>query len=125
VQLPLATVFAVLLCVSAAAVAQESITGTYNGSIEVRTPRGLERMGVTMVISGIEDGKLKGTGTIQQGPCRGDYPIEGNVKGDAIGVVSKGKGGASGDCVFGFRGKIDGNRLVGSMGKYEVEFRKQ
>ena len=124
-QLALAAGFAVLSCVSAAAIAQQSIMGTYNGSIEVRTPRGLERMGVTMVISDIEDGKLKGTGTIQQGPCRGDYPIEGNMKGDAIGVISKGKGGASGDCVFGFRGKVDGERLVGNMGQYEVEFRKQ
>ena len=77
-----------------------------------------------MVISSVEDGKVKGTGTFQQGPCRGDYPIVGTVKGDGIGVISPAKGGASGDCTFGFKGKIDGNRLVGSMGKYELEFRK-
>jgi hypothetical protein len=123
-RLSLATGFAAVLCISAVAVAQGPVTGTYNGKMEVTTSRGPQRGGVTMVIKSVESGKVKGTGTIQQGPCRGDYPIEGNVKGDAIGVISKGKGGASGDCVFGFRGKIDGNRLVGSMGKYEVEFRK-
>ena len=121
---PLASAFAMVLCVSAAAVAQESITGTYKGNIEVNTNRGPTRWGVTMVISSVEDGKVKGTGMFHEGPCRGDYPIVGSVKGDVVGVISPAKGGTSGDCTFGFKGKIEGNRLVGNMGKYEIEFRK-
>jgi hypothetical protein len=123
-QLPLAAVSGFFLCVSTASVAQEAITGTYNGNIEVTTNRP-QRWGVTIAINSVEDGKVKGIGTIQQGPCRGEYPIEGTVKDNAIGVISKTKGGASGDCVFAFKGRTEGNRLVGSMGKYEVEFRKQ
>lgn len=122
-RIPLVAAFAALLCVSAAAVAQETVTGTYNGNIEVNTNRGPTRWGVTMVISSVEDGKVKGTGIFQQGPCRGDYPIVGSIKDGVIGVISQ-KGGTASDCVFGFKGKIDGNRLVGNMGKYELEFRK-
>src|SRR4051812_8908575 len=121
---PLASVVAVMLTVSAAAVAQDSLKGTYNGSFDVNTPIGLQKYGVTMVIDSVDDGKVKGTATYQRGSCRGDYPIEGFVKADTIGVRSTTKGGTAGDCTFGFRGKIDGNRLVGNMGKYEVEFRK-
>jgi len=116
--------FAVLLSTSATAPAQDSTAGTYNGNYEIQTNRGPQRFGVTMVIDNVENGKVKGTATLQQGSCRGDYPIEGSVKGDIIGVRSTEKGGRAGDCGFGFRGKIDGNRLVGHMGKYEVEFRK-
>src|SRR5690349_10270884 len=112
-NLPLATGFGLLLCLSTAAVAQQSIVGTYNGNIEV-TPNRPQRWGVTMVISSVEGGNIKGTGSIQQGPCRGEYPIEGSVRSDSIGVVSKTKGGASGDCTFAFKGKIDGDRMAGN-----------
>jgi hypothetical protein len=111
-------------CASATAVAQESVAGTYNGNYEVSTPRGHQRWGVTLTISNVEGGKVKGIATLQQGPCRGDYPVEGVVKNGVIGVTATAKGGPGGDCSFFFKGKIDGNRLVGNMGKYDVELRK-
>jgi len=116
--------FVALACGSATAAAQDSLAGTYKGDYEVYTSGVQRRLGMTLVISEVEDGKVKGTATFQQGPCRGDYPVQGRVRDGVIGIVSTTKGGASGDCSFGFKGKVDGNRLVGNMGKYEVEFRK-
>jgi hypothetical protein len=46
------------------------------------------------------------------------------VKDNAIGVYAIKKGGPAGDCGFAFKGKIDGNRLVGNLGPFEVELRK-
>jgi hypothetical protein len=119
-----AVAFVAVSCASAAAVAQDSLVGTYNGNYEVSTPGGHQRWGVTLTISNVEEGKVKGIATLQRGPCRGDYPVEGVVKNGVIGVSATAKGGPSGDCSFAFKGKVDGTRLVGNMGKYEVELRR-
>jgi hypothetical protein len=116
--------FAIAICGMGSVFAQESLVGKYTGNYEVATPRGNFRVGVTLVIDGVEDGKVKGAATLHQGNCRGDYPLEGTVKDEVIGLRSTAKGGPAGDCGFGFKGKVEGNRLVGNMGKYEVEFRK-
>ena len=104
--------------------AQESLAGTYKGDYEVYGSGGQRRFGLTLVIDSVEDGKVKGTATLHQGACRGEYPVEGSVKDGVIGVRATQKGGSAGDCGFGFKGKVDGNRLIGNMGKYPVEFRK-
>jgi hypothetical protein len=113
-----------MLCAVGVAFAQDSIVGSYNGNYEVQTIRGQQRWGVTLAIASVEDGKVKGTATLHQGGCQGSYPVEGSVKGNVIGVRATEKGGPAGDCSFGFKGKVEGNRLVGNMGKYEVELRK-
>jgi hypothetical protein len=112
------------LCAAGVAFAQDSLVGKYNGSYEVHTMRGPQKFGVTLAINSVEAGRVTGTATLHQGGCRGDYPVAGSVKDDAIGVRATTKGGPAGDCGFGFKGKVDGNRLVGQMGKYEVELRK-
>jgi hypothetical protein len=104
--------------------AQDALVGKYAGSFPVQTNRGNIDVGVTVLIASVEDGKLKGTGTYHTGPCAGDYPLEGIVKGNAVGLRGTAKGGRAGDCAFGFKGTAEGNRLVGSIGKYEVELRK-
>jgi hypothetical protein len=111
------------LCAAGVAFAQDALVGSYNGSYEVES-KGRQRFGVTLAIASVEDGKVKGTATLHDGPCRGSYPVEGFVKGTGIGVRAIQKGGAAGDCGFGFKGKIDGNRLVGNMGRFEVDLRK-
>jgi hypothetical protein len=113
-----------MTCITTTAFAQASIAGTYNGDYEVYGSGGQRRFGITLVINSVEDGKVKGSATLHQGSCRGEYPVEGTVKDDVIGVRSTAKGGTAGDCSFGFKGKVDGNRLVGNMGKYDVVFRK-
>jgi hypothetical protein len=104
--------------------AQDSLPGKYVGSFPVQTNLGMQEVGVTVVINTVEDGKVKGTATLGGRGCAGDYPFEGTIKGDAIGLRGTQKGGRAGDCSFGFKGKVDGNRLVGTMGKNEVELRK-
>jgi hypothetical protein len=100
--------------------AQDSLAGAYRGNFTVDN----FNVGVTLVIAQVQDGKLTGTGTFHGGSCAGDYPVQGGVKGDGIGLISTKKGGASADCVFGFRGRIEGNQLVGSMGRHQVTLRK-
>ena len=114
----------VILFLGTAALAQDALVGSYKGSFQIQTNRGNTDIGVTLVIAAVDDGKLRGTGTLHRGPCSGDYPLEGYVKGNAVGVRSTAKGGAAGDCTFFFKGIAEGNRLVGNMGKYEVELRK-
>ena len=104
--------------------AQESLPGKYVGSFPVQTNLGMQEVGVTVVIDSVEEGKVKGTATMGGRGCAGDYPFEGTVKGEAIGLRGTQKGGRAGDCSFGFKGKIEGNRLVGNIGKYDVELRK-
>jgi hypothetical protein len=122
-KIPVCSLLFALSAVAGAAFAQSALVGTYRGSYEVDS-KGRQRFGVTLAIASVEGGKVKGTATLHDGPCRGSYPVEGFVKDTAIGVRALQKGGAAGDCTFGFKGKIDGNRLVGNMGKFEVELRK-
>jgi hypothetical protein len=111
------------LCAAGAVFARDTVVGTYTGSYEVHGAT-KSRFGVTLAIASVEGGKVKGTATLHDGPCQGSYPVEGFVKDKGIGVRAIQKSGAAGDCGFGFKGTIDGNRLVGNMGKFEVELRK-
>ena len=104
--------------------AQDSLAGTYKGSMTITGGFGTLNVGVTLVIAQVEGGKLTGTGTLHAGSCAGDYPIQGGVKGDAIGLISTKKGGAGGDCSFGFKGRVEGNQLVGTMGSMQIVLRK-
>ena len=115
---------AIAFSVSAASFAQDSIVGSYQGSYAITNARGPVEIGVTLVIASVNEGKLTGTGTYHFGACRGDYPLVGSLKENAIGLRSTAKGGAAGDCGFGFKGTVEGNRLVGNIGKYEVVLRK-
>jgi len=115
---------AIALVCSVTALAQESIVGTYKGSFEVHTNIGMMPVGVSLVISGVDDGKVNGVATLGGRGCAGDYPVEGTLKGSEIAVRAPQKGGRGGDCSFGFRGTVEGNRLVGRMGKYDLELRK-
>jgi hypothetical protein len=123
-KMPTCSLLFALSAAAGVALAQDGLVGTYNGSYEVQSTKGHLRFGITLAIASVQDGKVKGTGTLQDGPCRGSYPVEGFVKDGAIGVRAIEKGGAAGDCGFGFKGKIEGNRLIGNLGKFEVVLRK-
>ena len=114
----------VALCASGAVFAQDSIVGRYTGSFDFQTNQGLQKVGVTVVIDSVEDGRVKGTATMGGRACAGDYPVEGTLKGSELAVRSTRKGGPAGDCSFAFRGTAEGSRLVGRMGKYDVELRR-
>lgn len=116
--------FAVLAAMCACAYAQDVVTGKYSGYFTVQTIGGDRNVGLSITLASVEGDVAKGTGTMYSGACAGDYPFEGTVKDGEVRFVSKTKGGRAGDCGFGFRGKLEGNKLVGKFGKYDVELRK-
>ena len=103
--------------------AQESLVGTWNASY---TSTGIQStlQSVSVVITSVEDGLVKGTGTRRDRTCAGEYPIEGRVKGDEIRVRAIKKGGPAGDCNFGFIGRIEGDKIIAKYGSYELTFTK-
>lgn len=110
-------------CLTASAVAQDSVVGRYNGSFTTQGINAVVRS-VSIVITSVEDGKVTGTGIRTGGPCAGEYPLEGTFKGDEIRLRATKKGGPAGDCGFGFVGKVEGTKLVGKSGQIELTLNK-
>src|SRR5688572_11736903 len=95
--------------------AQENVTGKYSGSFVTQIQGRDTQVGLVMVISSVDDARVKGVATISGQVCGGDYPFEGYLKGTELGVRSNVKGGRAGDCTFGMRGTLEANRIVGTM----------
>jgi hypothetical protein len=122
---PVQTVaFGVLAGFVGPACAQGDVTGKYNGNLVAQYMGRDTSVGLTLVIASAENGRVKGTATLGGGPCAGDYPFEGFLKGNELGVRSNVKGGRAGDCEFGMRGTIEGNRITGTYGRYPVQLAK-
>lgn len=113
-----------LLCVYAPVYGQADVTGTYKGSFVVQFRGSDVDIGLTLVISAVEDGRVKGVATMGGQSCAGEYPFEGYLKGTELGIRSNVKGGRAGDCTFGMRGTLEGNRIVGALGSYPVRLSK-
>ena len=119
-----ATLLTGLLLIAAGASADDSIVGRYNGSVSTE---GINSRvwAVSIVITSVEGGVIKGTGIREDPGCRGEYPLRGKLRGNRIGVRAIEKGGPAGDCGFGFRGTVQDGALVGKyLGKRDLELRK-
>jgi hypothetical protein len=104
--------------------AQDSLVGKYSGRFDAVGVVNYT-VGVTLEISSVDDGKVKGVATLSmRTACNGQYPFAGTYKDDQLVVRATQKGGPAGDCDFGFRGKREGDTLVGTIGKYEITLRK-
>jgi len=113
-----------LLLAAAGASAEDSIVGRYNASFSSETINA-RVWSVTIVITSVEDGVVKGTGIRDDPNCRGEYPLRGKLRGNHIGLRAIKKGGPTGDCGFGFRGTVQDGALVGKyLGQRDLEFRK-
>jgi hypothetical protein len=119
-----AAVFALLLGVVVPAGAQGEVTGKYSGSLVAQYLGRDAEVGLAMVISSVEDGRVKGVATMGGQACAGDYPFEGTLKGSEIAVRSNTKGGRAGDCTFAMRGTIEGNRITGTAGRFPLQLAK-
>ena len=75
------------------------------------TPVGLD-LEITSVKGNFVKGILKNN---SPGNCRGEYEMVGKLDGNALGMRSAKPGGLGGDCKFGFRAIIEGNKMTGSM----------
>ena len=113
-----------LLSICAPAYGQADVTGKYSGSYTAQFLGRDAEVGLTLVISSVEDGRVKGVATMGGQSCGGEYPFEGYLKGTELGIRSNVKGGRAGDCTFGMRGTLEGNRIVGTYGSYPVRLSK-
>ena len=119
-----AAAFALLAGSLGTAWGQGDVTGRYSGSLVAQYQGRDTNVGLTLLISSAENGRVKGVATLGSGPCAGDYPFEGFLKGAELGVRSNTKGGRAGDCEFGMRGTLEGNRITGTYGRYPLQLAK-
>ena len=89
-----ATLVAMAVSLAAGVQAQESILGTYSGSFTVPSMKGDLQLGLELVITAVKDGIADGTAKIHQGPCAGDYVMQGKLEGDSLQMQATTKGGA-------------------------------
>jgi hypothetical protein len=104
--------------------AQDSPTGTYSGSIVAQSFGADFNVGLTIVITSVDDGRVKGVATMGGRACAGEYPFEGSLKGNELAIRSTVKGGRAGDCTFGMRGTLNGNTITGKIGQYPLQLSK-
>ena len=83
---------------------------------------------VTVEISSVEDGKVKGVATrnstARTPGCRGQYTLEGTYKDNKLSLRETEKGGSAGDCAFRFTGTREGDAFVGKFGQTDLTLRK-
>jgi hypothetical protein len=116
-----ATTAALLMMGCAAAAAQDSLVGKYQGSAEVQ--RGRAGGGApSLVITNVDNGVVKGTATTY-GRCAGEYPLEGRVEGDKLELKST-KAGRLADCVIDYNLSVDGKRLTGTSSGVPITFQR-
>ena len=113
-----------LLSACAPVYGQGDVTGKYSGSYTVQFHGRDAEIGLTLDIASVENGRVKGVATMGGQSCAGEYPFEGYLKGNELGIRSNVKGGRAGDCVFGMRGTVEGNRFVGTYGSFPVRLSK-
>jgi hypothetical protein len=110
--------------------AQESIGGKYSGGYMVRVNQGDQRVSLMLEILSVEGGKVTAKalrGAVgNAGPgliCAGEYQMVGTYENNTLRIKSvSGPGG--GDCRLGFILVAEGNKLKGTVGKFEVELSK-
>jgi hypothetical protein len=114
------------LLFSCPALAQQTLLGKYSGTYSAITLSGGNpiHVGLTLELASLEDGIVKGKAARMGGPCRGDYPVEGMIKGDELELRATRKGGPAGDCGMRLRLTVVGNKLVGTMNKNKAELSK-
>ena len=112
---------ATLLSLPAIGIAQDSLVGKYSASYSSTGIRATLQS-VSIDITSVENGAVKGTGYRSDSGCRGEYQLEGSVKGNNIRL--RGKGGPAGDCTFNINGTIDGNAIAAKWGPHDLLFTK-
>jgi hypothetical protein len=98
--------------------AQGSIVGKYTGSIvqNFATSGAVRAIGLQLVVDSAEGGVVKGTATILELNCAGDYPMEGKLDDGKLQLRSTTKGGRAGDCWLRLALSVEGNKLNGTTG---------
>ena len=104
--------------------AQESLLGTYSGSIEIMPQSGRSfNAPLKLVITGAENGKLSGKFWQGAGGCNGDFPFGGTYEGTAL-VVKLDESVKQGCGTNPMNLNLQGGKLVGKWGIYELNLSK-
>ena len=113
------------LFVTAIASAEELEPGKYVGHYQTTA----FNVTVTLDIDSVEKGAVKGKGQrhvsnqggLRVGGCAGDFQLVGRLKGNELFVRAAEKFGPAGDCIFGLRGTVSGNKIRGKTGEFDIE----
>jgi serine/threonine protein kinase len=104
--------------------AQKSAVGNYVGSFRASGGPSLP-IGLAINITSDDNGRVSGTAKNYSRNCAGDYVFTGTLRGSELVLRSTTKAGMFGDCGFGFRGTLDGNRIEGAMGNTSASLYKR
>jgi hypothetical protein len=110
--------------------AQEAdIVGKYSGSW---TGEQGQRLAAVLDIRTVEGNKV--TGVLERfsnpgrqtgwRPCDGEYPVSGTLRGNELNLITTEPGGRAGDCRARIRAAVQGDKLVGTIGRSHVELSK-
>lgn len=115
-----------LLATTLSAFAQDNLVGDWSGSYRYTgITRGDADFGIVLSITKVEGNVVSGTAKTTGGACAGDYQMRGKLDGASLGMISTNTAGSAGDCKFGFRAKIDGNSMVGTVGNFAMRLSKK
>ncbi|MGZ5168903.1 MAG: protein kinase domain-containing protein [Burkholderiales bacterium] len=103
----------------------KSALGNYVGSFQAPVGSVTHTVGLAITITGDDGGTLTGVAKNYSYNCAGDYFFRGTLKGNELVLRSPTRAGRLGDCGFGFRGTLDGNKIEGKLGNLDVSLYKR
>lgn len=111
---------------SLAALAQENLVGSWSGSYRFQSNVRDTSLGVELEVTSVEGNVVKGKfKNLSGGACAGEYPMAGKLNGNELGMASTETGGAQKDCKMAFRVTVDGNKMTGKMGRWDLQMNKK
>jgi hypothetical protein len=112
---------------SLSAFAQDTnnLVGKWSGSHTFASAVGQINIRFELEITSVEGNTVKGTAKYYGRACAGDYVMTGKLNGNNLGMISTNSGGPTGDCKFGFRATVDGNKMTGKTGPNDLTASKQ
>lgn len=117
---------AALFAATLPALAQENLVGDWSGTYRYTgaTTRDID-IGIELKIAKVDGPLVTGSARTTGGTCAGEYQMRGKLDGQNLGMISTNTAGAAGDCKFGFRAKIEGSAMTGTVGTYNMRLSKK
>ncbi len=113
----------VSLCLLPTVHAQD-LAGKYVGSFDFPGPYGDARIGLTLVIQSVEQGKVRAKATVDGRACAGDYVMQGTSRRSELRLRST--SGPRADCGLGLSLTRQDSGLVGTTGGgHKVKLKKR
>ncbi|HTE15482.1 MAG TPA: hypothetical protein VK642_10435 [Burkholderiales bacterium] len=117
---------AAICAISISAFAQNNLVGKWGGSFEFTGgSRDKRPIGVDVEITSVEGDVVKGVARNYALTCGGEYQIAGKLEGNDLRMASPQTGGGTNDCRFGFRVVVDGTKMTGKIGNYNLTLNKK